>query len=349
MSEVAIVGFDADLLEEAALLRAAVWGGTPEINGAYLSWKYLRNPYIAEPLVHFAVHAGAVIGMRGSMGTCWELHGRRHVLPHGGDVVVDPRFRRRGIALEMQRAYLEELSRKGLKATISLSTGGMGTPTSVAGGWQVVARLDVLECPGTRLPPRARRVGRRAAARLAALTGVGRGSPPVNPLASLDDEVGGAIRVVETVAVEELAAIAARVAPSTRLRHVRDAEYFGWRLADPLHRYRALVSQDAYLVLEWSGKGVNVADWRADDARALSQLFGVAVAQLGKVRMWAASVDAELMNTLARFGRLSYDPGPSASFVFRTTAGDPRDAYLGGLDLNEPTSWDLRMLDSDEY
>ena len=254
--EVEIVGFDAELLDRAADLRSRVWGDTTEVNRDYLAWKYTRNPYFVEPLVQFATCADDVVGMYGSMGTCWELHGDRHVLGHGGDVVVDPRFRRRGLARRLQQAYIAAMRARGLGFAFSFSTGSMGTPTMVAGGWQVVAVLDTLDCAIG--PPRVVARGHRLIRRM-------RRTSRVDPLSTVTGDEDGHVELLDIDASDRLARIASLAPTSERLRHVRDEEYFRWRLANPLHRYRVLASQNSFVILESSGPGsrVNLVDWSA--------------------------------------------------------------------------------------
>jgi GNAT superfamily N-acetyltransferase len=344
--EIAIVGFDPKLLDGAADLRSRVWGGTFELSREYLAWKYVHNPYLAEPLVHFAVDGSDVVGMRGSMGTCWEVRGKRHVLPHGGDVMVDARFRRQGITRRMQQAYIADLPTRGFRMAFSLSGGSMGTPTMVAGGWHVVVMLDQLEC----LTGRARLeryVPERWQRRLRRLLGV----EARNPFSTLTGSDDGSVQLLGPDAYDRLGEIGSLVPPSGRLRHVRDAEYFRWRLANPLSQYRVLASQDAYVVLEWRGAGsyANLVDWGASDARSLAEVLRVVCRQIRAIRVWDAALDEGLRKTLASLGSLAPNRGLPYSFTLRPLSDDPGDVTLGGLDLNEPESWDFRMLDSDSY
>lgn len=340
------MGFDAALLDRAADVRTRVWGATTEVNRDYLVWKYTRNPYFAEPLVQFAVYEDDVVGMYGSMGTCWELRGDRYVLGHGGDFLVDPRFRRQGVARRLQQAYIAALRARGLGIAFSFSGGSMGTATAVAGGWHVVAMLDALEWAKGRWPlvvAQASRRGHRLIRRMR--------TPAVNPLSTVTGTEDGQVELLGRDGFDRMARVASLAPTTERLRHVRDDEYFRWRLANPLSRYRVLASQNSYVVLQSSkpGSQVNLVDWRAVDAPSLASVLSVALRQIRSLRVWGFSVDPELRSVLESFGSVVAVRGPSPSFTMRAVTDDPQGAYLAGLKLNEPLSWEPRMLDSDEF
>jgi hypothetical protein len=221
----------------------------------------------------------------------------------------------------------------------------MATATSVAGGWHVIATLDLLECLTGRWPPVVQRASKRGHSLIRRISH----ARAINPLSALTEAEDGHVQLLEIDAVDRLADIAARASSRGRLSHVRDEEYFRWRLANPLGGYQTLASQDAYLILQWSSGGshVNLVDWRASDMRSLASVLNVALPQTPAVRVWDVSLDSELRSILESFGALMVVHGPS--FLLRTVTDDPQDVRLAGLTLNEPANWDLRMIDSDEF
>jgi hypothetical protein len=218
----------------------------------------------------------------------------------------------------------------------------MGTPTMVAGGWQVVAVLDTLDC--AIVPPRVVARGHRLIRRM-------RRTSRVDPLSTVTGDEDGHVELLDIDASDRLARIASLAPTSERLRHVRDEEYFRWRLANPLHRYRVLASQNSFVILESSrpGNRVNLVDWSATDAPSLASVLSIALRQIRSVRVWSLSVDPMARSVLESFGSLAAVDGPSQSFTMRTVTDDPRDPHLAGLNLSEPQNWELRMLDSDEF
>jgi GNAT superfamily N-acetyltransferase len=358
--EVDIVGFDSQLLDRAAELHTTLHGGTAELNRDYLVWKYLRNPYLPNPLVHFAMRSGELVGMYGTMGTCWELCGNRHVLAYGCELGVDPRYQRQGIGRQLQHAHIAELRARGLGIAFSLSGGATGTSAQVAGGWHVVAMLDELECLHEtgrssvihRITQRSHGlVGRILSRRSRFLIQRTLQSLSVDPLSAFNGHEDEHVEVLAVDAFERLADIAALVPPTRQMRHVRDAEYFRWRLGNPRFRYRALASESAYVIVQWNltGRRVSLVDWRASDTQALARVMSVALRRVGAARVWALSLDPGPRSILESLGSLSDAVGSSTSFTIHDVTDDHRGAHLCGLNLADAGSWELRMLDSDSY
>lgn len=344
--DVEIVGFKPELLDKAAELRTAVFGGTTELNRDYLAWKYSHNPYLVDPIICFAVSADRVVGMYGGMGSCWELCGSRHIFSHGAELMVDSRLRGQGIARRLQHGYITQLRARGIGFAFSLSGGSVGTSTMVAGGWRLLTMLETLERRTERRGVLAKVVGRTRAL----LPHGHRGGGP-DPLAAVTSDDDSGVRLLGADAANRLAEIASRASPSDRLRHVRDEEYFCWRLRNPLNRYRVLASDDAYLILQWSGQGtrVNLLDWRGADARSVSSVFRVGLRGLTNVSVWRISLDPELRALLEGSGFRQPAHRQFASFTMNAVTGDIRDARLGATSLSDPEHWELRMLDSDMY
>jgi GNAT superfamily N-acetyltransferase len=350
---VEIVGFDDELLGQAALLRSSEWGGTSRANSDYLVWKYLRNPYLDPPVLQFALRAGRVVGMRGSIGACWESAGVRYMIPSGGDLVVDRGQRGRGIAGAMQRAALAELADRGIGASISLSANRLGAASAASGGWVPVAGLEVVEWERTApsYTHRLASVGIDETFRLVRRMRVPVSRRRVSPFRELDVAIARRRHRLRRAAPAELAAIAALEGSSPRLRHVRDEEYFSWRLSNPLAHYRALASSDAYVVLHWDGERTfaNLVDWRSRDRSALDALGGEILEHVQGLRMWSTSLDDALWDVVGAVGQLTESTDPSAAFVVRTTDVDRCDLEHAGATLTDAACWDIRMLDSDAF
>ncbi len=352
-SRVEIVGFDAELLEQAALLRANEWGGATRVNSDYLVWKYVRNPYIDPPVVQFALRAGHVVGMRGSIGACWESDGARHVIPLGGDLLVERSMRRRGIAGAMQRAAVAELAARGIEASISLSANRYGAASAASSGWVPFAKLDLVEWVAPTAPAsHARRLVSRGideTSRLAHRIRLPLSPRRVSPFRELDVAIESNPNGLRRASPRGLAAIAALEAPSPRLRHVRDEEYFSWRLANPLAHYRALASSAAYVVLQWDGYGsfASLVDWRSLESSALDALQREVLGHVRGLRVWSASLD-DTLGRVVDAGQLTESTNSSATFMVRSTGSDERDLE-SAVALASAAGWDIRMLDSDAF
>lgn len=355
MPAVQIVDYRVDLLEDAARLRAEIWGGTPAVNLAYLDWKYRANPYLPEPVMQFALAGGRVVGMRASVGTCWEIPGtgRRHVIPHGADAAVDPARRSSGVFRALIGRALEAQTERGFGHTMSLSANAVSRSILVGEGWSVVGYLEALECgaPRWRLPRS--RVVQRAAALLPS-------RPVTDVFAVLDDFSNEAVTISSAPRPGAMAELCRRTHAENRLRHVRDEAYFEWRYANPLSAYRFLFlggeTLDAYVVVQWGGTGrlVSIIDWEGSTVESLSRLF-VVIGQggFGPVRIWRSTMDSGTEECLAAAGYVSASSRggpPGASFILRPLTGEGPAAWLiDGLSVGSLDGWTLRMADSDAY
>jgi GNAT superfamily N-acetyltransferase len=348
---------DDDLLTPAAALLASEWGGEAEVFRAHLDWKYLRNPYLPEPLAQVAVSGGEVVGVHGAMGTCWEAAGRRLIVPHGGDFVVAPAFRRMGISRLLLNAYRDWSTARGFPFVVSFSTNPAGTRSSLSVGWQEVAAFPSLAVGGAGLGATGRRL---TAATLTWLDGYRLGadlhrrgrhlaaSRRRDPFATLDDMSAGELLVGPRFPQERLLPDAAPRA-SRVISHVRDAAYFDWRLDDPLSDFRVATLPGAYVVLgcHRSGGPVRLVDWRFADPEAFSLLVGLVLRCVGRVRLWQTSLDDRTAGILRRAGRVAAAEGPPETFVIGLLTDAIGELWPGGPAITDPQSWNVRMLDSD--
>src|SRR5262245_31682246 len=120
-----VVPFSPEHESLVAQLQRHLWNPDVQLNAAYLRWKYFDNPYFREPLLYLAFTGDRLIGMRGAMGTRWEVGHpvERHTLPYADDLVIDPAFRGRGLHGIIMRFALDDLARRGYRYVINLSAG----------------------------------------------------------------------------------------------------------------------------------------------------------------------------------------------------------------------------------
>lgn len=70
-------------------------------------WQYERNPYARRCEILVALAEGRLVGQTGGLPVPLFIDGVRQQVAWGGDTVVDPRFRRRGIASRLVSAWVE--------------------------------------------------------------------------------------------------------------------------------------------------------------------------------------------------------------------------------------------------
>jgi GNAT superfamily N-acetyltransferase len=314
----------------------------------YLDWKYLRNPFMEAPLIHLAMDAGEVVGMRGMYGSRWSVGkpGRQVDIPCAGDLVVAPAHRRRGIFRLLARAALEECARRGYTHTLSFSPSSVASAGLAGMGWRALGTFEPMRRRSLSLrianAVRDRGLQLRALARnarriaeppsLSTVPAAPVGLPPpwrrrrprrsFERLDALSRSSGDLLRLSRSPEPETMAELVERIGNDGRMRQVRNAEYFRWRFGNPTSRYRFLFRNDAgrldgYLVLQTSilstKLAVNIVEWEATLPTVRAELLRAAVerGRFRDLRIWSTSLP-ETSRALLRdlgFRRVGEAPG----------------------------------------
>src|SRR5215210_4976470 len=132
--------FEAAVVE----LQTHLWSPDVAVNRAYLEWKYDRNPYMATPFIHLALHGGRVVGMRGMYGASWEIGrpAQAFLVPCAGDLVVLPEHRNRGLVRKIIERAADDLAASGHTYAFSLSASLVTQVSSLTAGWRSVGALE---------------------------------------------------------------------------------------------------------------------------------------------------------------------------------------------------------------
>ena len=174
----------------------------------------------------------------------------------------------------------------------------------------------------------------------------------------------------KTARPQAMAELARRIGYDGRIRHVRDEQYFSWRFQNPLAEYRFLFWDqnhlDGYLVL--CGKVyppnndelVYIVDWDAINGDIWFHLFQAAMqwGNFNYISIWTAALSKDLKRLLRNAGFVFMDKTGSATrdirgeniFVKPINQKTQQPKWvMGGRDLLNPTSWDLRTIYSDNF
>jgi GNAT superfamily N-acetyltransferase len=260
MSEYQLEVFKPELINQIARLRQQIWGGSRAANVAYLNWRYLANPYLADPLIHVARHQGRVVGMRAMYGTCWVVPGlaHPHVLPCGADTGISPEHRDTGLFSDLTEFAVADVLDRGFRFAINMSATPANLVTSIMTmGWRKVGSYE----------PLIRLSGPLTAAVLSEATGgtpisahplvqqlkrsswlanaarqtrtLRRNAFGTSPFAELDNHLRHAARDTSIEITSEprprlMATLAARFDDPERIHHLRDKTFFAWRYQNPL-------------------------------------------------------------------------------------------------------------------
>ena len=318
MSDYKIEVLEPTMLEQVVALRQQLWGGSRVDNVAFLTWKYLANPYLTDPLIHVVRHQGSVVGMRAMFGTSWLVPGIDHpvILPCAADIGIAVEHRDKGLFTELNSAAEATLIDHGFRYVINMSATPANQITSIMTmGWRKVGVYEPLirstgptntagrpESAGTARSPGALV---QLSKRSKWLRNVARQTKRVrqntfgkNPFAELDKHLRDAggdslVEITTEPRPEKMAELAARFDDRERIHHLRDETYFAWRYSTPLAMYRLHPGPLHRRFLFWGAGNaegfavfqgdpgatrVNLVDWSGDEA-TFAKLLNTAIAR----------------------------------------------------------------------
>ncbi len=368
-----IRAFEPAMLEEIADVRRQVFGGTLSFNRAYLTWKYLENPYLSEPILHVAQRNDAIVGMRGWFGTSWHMpHSPNpELIPCAAESAVLQEERDRGIYEELTRFALDDLHQRGFPLVINMSATPANYVSSIMTmGWKRVGHYEPLiwshpddddgigsgsaSKPSSASPEglsRLKETTRRTLDRFRASSNSG-------PLRELEENVhntGNGIRFSSKPEADVMTRLAAASEGGERIHQVRDEIYFRWRYRDPRSSYRFVYAvgdhPSAFCVMSSRRTGaIAIVDWAGDSA-AIATLVKATVTGLSHrvVRTWGLGMPQDLGQHLSDVGFRTDPTERRRGLLVRSTSegGEPlSDRPTPLLDIN---SWDLRMIFSDRH
>ena len=370
-----IVPYSVGFKSQVAELQRHLWSSNPSLNQDYLEWKYERNPYLQPPLIFLALSGADVVGMRGVIGSRWELGSpsRSVVLPYATDLVTRPDHRSRGLITSLLKSPFKELAARDYQYVINLSASPMTLAVSLRLGWRSAgdAGLVVRRGWGWSREHQAHRILHRMpglwrfADRLAPVVSGVRG----RPFRSLDTKAWmrrgqpSHVTVAQAPRPDAMATLVRHLGHDGRLRPVRDVEYFSWRFRNPLATYRFLFHggdlPDGYLILEASTSDlgdrnvVTIVDWEGVDDDVRSRLLDAALmwGEFVAINSWSNTLPVSSRKCLSNAGFAQPDEigrtgrrRPAVLVRSVREEGADGEWLLEGSRLLDLASWDLRPL-----
>lgn len=368
-----VVPYRAEYTSQILQLQRHLWGDQERINAAYLDWKYIRNPYIRDPLIYLALHDGEVVAMRGFVGSAWEFGGPRQttILPLTSDVVTAPAHRRRGLLKLIMEAALKDLERKAYSYTLCMAAVRVTCLTHAATGWQTIGSLRPMDCFAVHKEPLPKlsaflKKSSLAFSAVQKLRSIRRKLPvSALPLASGFRDLSRK-RLSSHICIEtaprgrEMVKLKRRLTKDARIRHVYDEPYYAWRFQNPRNRYRFLfwdgTELEGYLILQTlafpNSEPIGIVDWEGSSERIKAELLQAArqlVDERG-LAIWSGTLPENDRRILQAAG---FSPRASAIDDPQTAEVRPlrcdllkREWCLGDLRLLDFDNWDFRMLHS---
>ena len=369
-----VVPYEDRFKEQVLGLVSDLWGGTPEANRAYFTWKHERNPYTTSPLLYLALHCGHVVGMRSFFGVCWEGGTPRQRLTglYADDMIIAPEHRNRGLVRRIMDSAFEGLSGLGYEYLFNLSAGPVTQVSSLSMGWRSAGSMQPMRRGSTPPEQRPSRLAPHLSTLPAPLLGVARRARQFLR-ARREDSKGlaqGVNHRFRSPAISfglepRIDAMAALVetADDDRVRHLRDRTYLAWRLQNPQRTYGYLFFDEdgleGYLILQENAAGLadrrlNIVDWEGKRESVLGHLLEAAgqIAGDRSLWIWSRCLSSRKLALLTGNG---FQPqsfqGQSfrqPKLLVRALAGDRQssDWLFAGRRLTDLTNWDIRMLDS---
>ncbi len=369
--------YEPRLKDGIALLQRRLWSTDPALNARFFDWRYGEATPGGESLVFLLLQGGVPIAMRALHGAF--LRAGAGAPPRlvflSDDLVIAKEFEGRGLFAVLTAAIRAELTAGGhdfflglsaLRATThqSLKLGALQVgPMHAVGRLRAAARsFDAVRAVAAKLPVIWRyasgvTIHERAAAFFARLDAVrvpGRGAQSD---AEISVELGSR--------PAEMAGFVAALSSDDRIRRVRDACYFAWRYANPLHEYRCVRAERGgrlcgFLVIERSLSDLgnvrrsHIVDWEADSAEVCTDLLGFVldVGRPAELVTWQESGGASERSALEEAGFRPIDAEqtkrglPSILVWPVDPAADPQRLCLDGRSLLDLANWDLRLADT---
>ena len=381
-----IVPYRPEHREQVIEFQKDLWSPSAELNGAYLDWKHLRNPYVNEPLIYLALSGEKIVGMRGFFGAKWQFGSPRQtqVIPCASDMLIAPEHRNRSLMTLIMKTALNDLARKGYIYVFSMSAGSMTLVSQMAMGWRSAGSLRPKQrvVPAKQSFPAVRTLLKKSPLAVSAYRWLRRRGRTVAAGAAgeshgnhFDDfdsrsdqrrhRLGAHVSIQETPRTKAMAELVARLETDGRIRHVQDEPYFAWRFQNPRSRYRFLFWDDdarleGYLVLQatplpWMPH-INLVAWESTTERAGADLLRAAIELVGRETLftWSATLGEteQLMLNAAGFTRVIQTITQHPATVLVRPAREEMlnlEWSVGGLRLLDLGSWDLRMIYSDGF
>lgn len=362
--------------EAVADLLRRLWSDDPRLNASYFDWRHGGGAPGGESLVFVLLRQGVPVGMRALQSTRWRagVPGDCQVFL-ADDLVISREWEGHGLVAALTAAMRAELAARGHDFFLSLSAlrvtrhQALKLGAHAIGPMQPLGRLSVAArsldrvralAAGTPLAWRwsagtaAHELAGRFFARLDAARTPYRGGS------------GGSDVVVEAgPRAADMAAFVADLPDDGRIRQVRDARFFAWRYANPLHEYRFVRAERhgrlcGYLIVERAladlanPRRSHIVDWEAESRHVFADLlhFVMAEGRPAELVAWKESGSADGRGALMAEGfrpidRAQVKCGLPAILLWPVDPGvDPQHLRIGTRPLLALENWDVRLADT---
>jgi Acetyltransferase (GNAT) domain len=319
-----------------------LWQGDLRQNGAYLDWKYGRNPYLDYRYIFLAWKGSELVGMVGAFGASWEVRGfGRVMLPCLADTMIESRCRGGSLYSSMLHELIEKLRVDGIPWLLDFGD-QPAAPAMLMRGWKSIG-------------PWAVAVSRVSQAAVVYDSSIWSRAPSIRGRRSN-------IVIQPTVAVNgaSMAEFFSQFQRAGHIHHVCDRSFFAWRFQNPLARYFYLIAQsrklEGYLVAHQSAiqdatLPITITECESVSDEIWVDLVEAAVHLLrgSEVIMWARDISATRVSGLESLGFGLNEPSGQLTkdlelpnLLVHSNINLPASSVLASLDSR--VAWDLRFV-----
>jgi hypothetical protein len=348
-----VISYRPELLPQIVTLMQHLWGRDFNSNHAYFKWKYEDNPYTDSPLGMVALCQGRVVGFRGYLATRFEAgeNNRKLTFLSPGDTCIHPDHRRVGLSVSMGNQAMKEYA-----GTCRLLFNTSCTRSSLPG----YMRMGFFPLTPKTYLTQSSILG------LLKYIPTARKSIPLSFSGIRFGKIDN-ILVSRTPKPEAMSLLVAGQSESgSKIRILRDEDFFRWRFCSPLHKYIFYYAMKADQMTGYVVMGVSPNNRRGyilDYAEKVNSVIGEILTSIIKARqfhllsIYNFGLDKSLMQTLCGQGFKAHG---LVRIIERKLHGelpllirpvkeifDNRDFFVEGIDSRRFENWSLKPICSD--
>lgn len=351
--ECEITGYRPQYKTEIIRLLGFLWGRDQDSNLSHFNWKYENNPFTKGPEAYVALGQGRVIGFLGFFINRWLVDGADKAvrLPVGGDLIVHPEYRDKGVMRALHEAAYKDFEGK-YDLILVFSPNKNSALRAFSLGYIPLSRLQRLRKYHISLTLGSKR-GRKSASK------ADHESPQLGSF--------GPFVVSEKPLVDPMNAfLRTKVVPGKTVSLLKDRDFLAWRYESPRRRYLFCYYYErselkGYMVLRMTGHpsaGI-ILDFEQAESGVLDELIGFASGHLKghTLSIWDLNLEKEIRRSLRkrhfiRTGLVERVLGKAKAescILIRPTKKDydDRDFHVQGLDLRKVENWEFKEICSD--
>ena len=315
---------------------------------------------------------GRVVGMRGIYGSKWQFGSAgAWVIPAAAEFAIDRDYRGRWLDQRLIAFAQEDLVARGYDYVLSTSANLTTRFLRIQGGcrraaaYQTYRRGDFPLSAGPR-----RKVSRRRPNLLARavyrVRNKLRNWKTFVPFERFDEwaaHVHSPFVATPSPRLSHMNELISRCGDPSRIQHVRDEQFYGWRLRDPSSHYRFIYYEhsagpEGFFILQQPAPGgaVTIVDWVTSTTDAWTKLLGAVVdSNIERLQISSTTFSKAQAQSLRRSGfelvvELDTRTRPAPGILLCALSNPETNEWaLGGQRLLDSDRWDMRMIYSDEF